>query len=115
MSQGKFFEEFFNYLEKLSPKMVKKYLIRIFPSYIERLKEIKESEKYLTRTQAKIFIICNKTDTLSEQEKRKLSATLKSKASNFAPKSPKLIISSVLPSICNPLLSTIKHKLSKLK
>ncbi len=44
--EGKNFEEFFTYFEELSISMKKNYLIRIFPIYLESLKEIKESEKY---------------------------------------------------------------------
>lgn len=46
---------------------------------VDKIDHIKESEKYLTRTKAKIFIIFNKIDLLNEQEKRKLESTLKSK------------------------------------
>ncbi|MFX1574672.1 MAG: hypothetical protein ACFFB0_18200 [Promethearchaeota archaeon] len=44
--EGKNFEEFFTYFEELSISMKRNYLIRIYPIYIESLKEIKESDKF---------------------------------------------------------------------
>ena len=46
---------------------------------IDNLKQINEALSVLYRTRAKIITIFNKTDLLSETEKRKLEATLKSK------------------------------------
>ncbi|MFX1552563.1 MAG: hypothetical protein ACFFBV_01420 [Promethearchaeota archaeon] len=44
---GLFFEDFFQIFNKLSHDMKTKYLTRIFPIYIQKLKELKESEEYL--------------------------------------------------------------------
>jgi len=46
---------------------------------VEDLDQIKQSEKFTYRTKAKIILIFNKEDILSEKEKRKIEATLKSK------------------------------------
>lgn len=46
---------------------------------IDNLEQIKNAERYLYRTSAKIILIFNKEDLLSENEKRKTEATLKSK------------------------------------
>ena len=50
---------------------------------IDSLEQIKESEKYLNKTPAKIIVIFNKSDLLNENEERKIQATLKSKYKNF--------------------------------
>ena len=49
---------------------------------ITNLEEIKEIEKQL-KTEGKKIIVLNKSDLLSGQEKRKISATLQSKKHNF--------------------------------
>ncbi len=49
---------------------------------IDNLDQIKESEKYLTRTKAKVIVLYNKVDLLSDKERRKLEATLSSKFKN---------------------------------
>lgn len=46
---------------------------------IENLEQITESKKFLLRIQGKIIYVYNKTDKLTEQEKRKIEATIKSK------------------------------------
>lgn len=46
---------------------------------IDDLNQIKECEKYIYRTNAKIILIFNKEDNLNETEKRKIEANLKSK------------------------------------
>lgn len=50
---------------------------------IDNLKQVVDAEEIIKRTNAKIILIYNKTDLLSENEKRKLSETLKSKYKNF--------------------------------
>ncbi len=50
---------------------------------IDELEQITKSEKYIYRTPAKIILIYNKEDLLTEHEKRKIEATLKSKYKNF--------------------------------
>lgn len=50
---------------------------------ITNIEQIKNIEKTLTKVQGKKIIIFNKSDLLSEQDKRKLSATLSSKKYNF--------------------------------
>ncbi|MEM3112888.1 MAG: GTP-binding protein [Candidatus Pacearchaeota archaeon] len=50
---------------------------------ITNLNEIKESEIFLEKTHGKKIIVLNKIDLISENEKRKLSETLKSKKMNF--------------------------------
>lgn len=50
---------------------------------IDKLEQIKESEKYLTRTRAKIIVLYNKADLLSDNELRKLEATISSKYKNY--------------------------------
>ena len=50
---------------------------------ITKLEDLKEIESKLPSTKAKIIIIFNKADLLSEQEKRKISATLQSKKYNY--------------------------------
>ncbi|MCK4649731.1 50S ribosome-binding GTPase [Candidatus Pacearchaeota archaeon] len=51
---------------------------------IDNLDQIKKAEKHIYRTHAKIIIIYNKEDLLSEKEKRKIEATLKSKYKNLS-------------------------------
>jgi hypothetical protein len=46
---------------------------------VENLSQIEESKKFLLRAQGKKIYILNKTDLLSEQERRKLEANIKSK------------------------------------
>ena len=50
---------------------------------IDSLDQIEQAEKYTYRTKAKIILIYNKTDILSENEKRKLEANLKSKFKKY--------------------------------
>ncbi len=50
---------------------------------IDNLDHIKKAEKFLYRTSAKIILIYNKEDILSESEKRKIDANLKSKYKKF--------------------------------
>lgn len=49
----------------------------------DKLEDIKEIKEKLTKTNAKKIIILNKTDQLTENQKRKISATLKSKKYEF--------------------------------
>jgi TPR repeat protein len=44
---GLIFEDFFEIYNKLSHNMKTKYLIRIFPIYLQKLKELKESAEYI--------------------------------------------------------------------
>ncbi len=46
---------------------------------IDNREKIKESLSHIPKTNAKLIILYNKTDKLSEKEKRKIQATLKSK------------------------------------
>jgi len=46
---------------------------------VDKLEQIKESENFTYRTKAKIILIFNKEDIITESEKRKTEATLKSK------------------------------------
>jgi len=50
---------------------------------ITNLDQIKKAEQYLYRTKAKIILIYNKEDLLSNTEKRKIEANLKSKHKNL--------------------------------
>jgi len=50
---------------------------------INNIPQIKEAEQYTSQTKAKIIIIFNKEDLLSENEKRKIEATLKSKYKKY--------------------------------
>jgi len=50
---------------------------------ISNLDQIKKSENFLYRMKGKIILILNKEDTLSEKEKRKIEATLKSKYKKY--------------------------------
>jgi len=50
---------------------------------ITDIKQISEITKLLTKSKAKKIIVLNKIDKLSENEKRKISATLQSKKHNF--------------------------------
>ena len=50
---------------------------------VTNLNEIKQAEEFLIKTHGKKIIIFNKVDLLNENEKRKLSETLKSKKINF--------------------------------
>ncbi|MBS3087918.1 50S ribosome-binding GTPase [Candidatus Pacearchaeota archaeon] len=50
---------------------------------IDNLDQIKKSEAYAYRTKAKIILIFNKEDLLSDTEKRKIEANLKSKFKNY--------------------------------
>ena len=50
---------------------------------IDSLPQIKQTEKYFNQTKAKIILIFNKEDLLSDEEKRKIEATLKSKYKNY--------------------------------
>lgn len=50
---------------------------------IDNLDQIKKMEDYTYRTSAKIILIFNKSDLLSETEKRKIKANLKSKFKNY--------------------------------
>ncbi|MCK5449243.1 50S ribosome-binding GTPase [Candidatus Pacearchaeota archaeon] len=50
---------------------------------IDNLAQIKPSEEHLHYTKAKKILLFNKEDELSEEEKRKIEATLKSKYRNY--------------------------------
>ncbi|MEK6757891.1 MAG: GTPase [Nanoarchaeota archaeon] len=50
---------------------------------IQSLDEISEIKKYLEKAHGKQIIVLNKSDLLSENEKRKISATLQSQKYNF--------------------------------
>jgi len=50
---------------------------------IDKLEQIQDIQKHLEKAHGKKIIVYNKIDLLSEQEKRKLSATLQSKKHNF--------------------------------
>ena len=50
---------------------------------IDNIDQIKKAENFHYRTKAKIILIFNKSDTLSELETRKIKATLKSKFKNY--------------------------------
>jgi uncharacterized protein len=52
---------------------------------VDNLDQIKKAEQYLQQTKAKIILIFNKEDLLSENEKRKIEATLKSKHKQYNP------------------------------
>jgi len=51
---------------------------------IDDLDQIKKAQDLCYRTRAKIILIYNKEDLLSEEEKRKITATLKSKYKNLS-------------------------------
>ncbi|NPE27195.1 TGS domain-containing protein [Methanococcoides sp. SA1] len=51
---------------------------------IDNLDQIKKTEDYTYRTHAKIILIFNKSDTLSETELRKIKATLNSKFKKYS-------------------------------
>ena len=55
---AKQFDAFFQYISDLSEEMRKEYLTRIFPKYIEKLKDIKEEENY--EKNEKFFEMSNK-------------------------------------------------------
>ncbi len=55
---AKLFDDFFNFYSDLSDGMKKKYLVRIFPVFIEKLKELKEEKNY--EKKERIFEISNK-------------------------------------------------------
>jgi len=50
---------------------------------VDNIDQIKKAEDFYYRTKAKIILIFNKSDLLSETEKRKVKATLKSKFRNY--------------------------------
>ncbi len=50
---------------------------------VDKIEEISEIKKQITKSKAKQIIVFNKIDKLKENEKRKLIATLKSKKHNF--------------------------------
>jgi len=50
---------------------------------VTSLNEIKEAESFISKSNAKKIIVFNKTDLLTEDEKRKISETLKSKKYRF--------------------------------
>ncbi len=50
---------------------------------VDDLEQIKKAEKYIYRTPAKIILIYNKEDLLSESKNRKIESTLKSKYKKF--------------------------------
>lgn len=50
---------------------------------IDKLDQIKEAEDFIYRTKAKIILIFNKSDLLSETELRKIKANLKSKFKTY--------------------------------
>ena len=51
---------------------------------IDNLDQIKKAEKFIYRTSAKIILIYNKEDLLSEKERRTIEANLKSKYKKFS-------------------------------
>lgn len=50
---------------------------------VDNPEQIQQSQQYLQKTKGKILIIYNKTDLLSENEKRKIDSFLQSKKYNF--------------------------------
>ena len=50
---------------------------------VTKVEEIEKIKKYLTKSPAKQIIVFNKIDYLSENEKRRIAATLQSKKYNF--------------------------------
>ncbi len=50
---------------------------------VDNLEQIEKAEKYIYRTKAKVILIYNKEDILTESEKRKIEANLKSKYKKF--------------------------------
>jgi len=50
---------------------------------IDSLDQIEKSEKFLYRTKAKIILVHNKEDLLSEKDKRKIKSTLESKFKKY--------------------------------
>jgi len=50
---------------------------------IDNLEQIQKTEQHLHQSKAKIILIFNKEDTFSENEKRKIEATLKSKYKKY--------------------------------
>jgi hypothetical protein len=50
---------------------------------VDKIEEILEIKKHLSKSKAKQIIVLNKVDKLTENEKRKITATLKSKKYNF--------------------------------
>jgi len=50
---------------------------------IDNIEQVKKSEGYFYRSPAKVILIYNKSDLISENEKRKLKATLKSKFKKY--------------------------------
>ena len=50
---------------------------------VDNLEQIKKAEKYIYKTKAKVILIYNKEDILTESEKRKIEANLKSKYKKF--------------------------------
>lgn len=51
---------------------------------IDDIAQIKKSEKFISKTTAEIILIYNKEDLLSENTKRKIDATIKSKYKKFS-------------------------------
>ena len=74
---------------------------------INNPEQIEKAEQYFKNTQAKIIIIFNKADLLNEQQKRKISETLKSKYKKFN----FLLFSSLKPTQTE--LQELKNKLFK--
>jgi len=70
---AKQFDGFFKNFSDLSEDMGKEYLIRIFPKYIEKLKEIKDEEKF--EISEKFFEMSNKIfrNLMLYEESRKIS------------------------------------------
>jgi len=73
---------------------------------IKNLEEIGEIKKFLTKAPGKKIIVFNKIDSLTEKEKRKISATLQSKKYDF------ILISSI-PELPNNNLEELKRKIFK--
>ena len=58
---------------------------------VDSIEQIQQAQQFLQKTHAKLLIIYNKSDLLSEIEKRKIKSFLQSKKQNF------IIISSMFP------------------
>jgi len=50
---------------------------------IDNFNQIKQSEQFLQKSKAKLIVLFNKSDLLNEDEKRKISETLKSRKYNY--------------------------------
>lgn len=70
---------------------------------VNKISEINEIKEALPKIRGKILIAMNKSDLLSENEKRKISATLKSKKHNFV----------LISTIKNENIEELKEKILK--